>query len=221
MCTIVIADKGCIPDCIADLESFRRWARSDEFPEAGWYSFLDGEIWADVSKEQLFSHNGVKVAVTYAIMALLQEIRTGQFVTDRMLLTNVAADLSTEPDGLYFHWSVIESGRLKLIEGSDEGCVELEGTPDMVLEVVSRTSVRKDTVVLRDLYWQAGIPEYWLIDARGPNPEFQILKYTAEGYQTTESTSAGIFSRVFNRSFQLRQQADPLGHREFFLEYSA
>ena len=221
MCTIVIADKGSIPDWISDLDSFRRWARSDEFPESGWYSFLDGEIWVDVSMEQLFSHNGIKVAVTYVIMALLQEIRTGKYVTDRMLLSNVAAELSTEPDGLYFHWSTIESGRLKLIEGADEGCIELEGTPDMVLEVVSRTSVRKDTVVMRDLYWQAGIPEYWLIDARGTNPEFQILKHTPEGYQAAESTSAGVFSNVFNRSFQLRQKADPLGHPEFFLEYSA
>ena len=100
MCTIVIADKGSIPDWISDLGSFRQWARSDEFPESGRYSFLDGEIWVDVSMEQLFSHNGVKVAVTYAIMALLQEIRTGKYVTDRMLLSNVAADLSTEPDGL-------------------------------------------------------------------------------------------------------------------------
>ena len=221
MCTIVIADKGCIPDWISDLDSFRRWARSDEFPESGQYSFLDREIWVDFSMEQLFSHNGVKVAVTYAIMALLQQIRSGKYVTDRMLLSNVTANLSTEPDGLYFHWSTLESGRLKLIEGADEGCVELEGTPDMVLEVISRTSVRKDTVVLRDLYWQAGIPEYWLIDARGANPDFQILKHMAQGYQATESTSAGVFSGVFNRSFQLRQQADPLGHPEFFLEYSA
>jgi hypothetical protein len=27
---------------------------------------------------------------------------------------------------------------------------------------VSPSSVQKDTVVLRELYWKAGIPEYWL-----------------------------------------------------------
>ena len=221
MCTVVIADIGSIPDWISDHESFRRWARSDESPESGRYSYLNGEIWVDVSMEQLFSHNRVKVAVTDVIMSLLQQIRTGQYVTDRMLLTNVAAGISTEPDGLYFHWSAVESGRLKLLDGADDGCVELEGTPEMVLEVVSRTSVRKDTVILRDLYWQAGIPEYWLIDAGGAIPKFQILRHTAEGYQAPEPTGAGVFSGVFNRTFQLRQQTDPLGHPEFFMEYSA
>src|SRR5579864_7137512 len=138
MSTIVIADVGSIPDGITDLESFRHWAYSDDFPDSGGISFLNGEIWLDVSMEQLFSHNGVKTAFTYTIMKLLDSTRSGKYVSDRMLLTHVFANLSTEPDGLYYHWSTAESGRLKLVEGADEGCVELLGTPDMVLEVVSR-----------------------------------------------------------------------------------
>ena len=34
----------------------------------------------------------------------------------------------------------------------------------MTLEVVSSSSVRKDTVDLRDRYYKAGILEYWLVD---------------------------------------------------------
>jgi len=52
--------------------------------------------------------------------------------------------------------------------------LELEGTPDMVLEVVSASSVVKDTETLLQLYWQAGIPEYWLVDARGEALEFTV-----------------------------------------------
>jgi Uma2 family endonuclease len=37
----------------------------------------------------------------------------------------------------------------------------------MVLEVVSASSVEPDTQTLRELYWAAGIKEYWLVDARG------------------------------------------------------
>ena len=40
----------------------------------------------------------------------------------------------------------------------------------MVLEVVSKTSVRKDTVVLPQLYWKSKIPEYWLVDGRPGSP---------------------------------------------------
>ncbi len=220
MSTVVIADKGTIPDWVRDFDSFRRWARSSEFPESGGVSFIDGEIWVDFSMEQLFSHNRVKTAVTYAIMRLLNETRTGDYVGDRMLLSNVSAKLASEPDGLYYHWSTVRSGRLKLVESTDEGCTELEGTPDMVMEIVSRTSVRKDTVVLPDSYWEAGIPEYWLIDARGPEPKFEILSRSPTGYIPTETTPAGVYSKVFNRSFRLVQSIDPLGHPEFYLDFS-
>ncbi|HEY2252814.1 MAG TPA: Uma2 family endonuclease [Planctomycetaceae bacterium] len=218
MSTVVIANAGRIPDGITDLESFRRWAHSDDFPESGQFSYLNDAIWVDTSMEQLFSHNRVKVAITYTIMALLQELRTGQYVADRMLLSNSAAGFATEPDALYFHWSTVQSGRLNMIEGAGEGCIELEGTPDMVIEIVSRSSVHKDTVVLRELYWEAGIPEYWLIDARGATPDFQILRHMAEGYEPTDSIDLGVVSSVFNRKFRLRQEADPLGKPEFFLD---
>lgn len=54
---IVIGDKTRIPSWVKDLESFRRWARSDEYPEHGWFSFLHGVFWVDLSMEQLFTHN--------------------------------------------------------------------------------------------------------------------------------------------------------------------
>lgn len=221
MRTIVIEETGVIPDGIADLESFRRWARSDDFPETGTFSYVDGDIWADVSMEQLFTHNQVKAAFTGVLVVLVQHLRTGRFVPDRMLFTNVAVNLSTEPDGLYFNWSTVQSGKLNLIEGADGGFVELEGIPDMVLEVVSRTSVRKDEVVLRDKYWQAGIPEYWLVDARGPNPSFEILQHTSEGYVAVTDTGSGMLSTVFNRSFRMLKRMDPLGNPEFIVEHSA
>lgn len=50
---IVLEESIRIPTWITDLDSFRRWARSDEFPEHGWYSYLDGDLWADPSLERL------------------------------------------------------------------------------------------------------------------------------------------------------------------------
>src|SRR5579862_5429772 len=102
MRTIVIEETGVIPDGIVDLESFRQWARSDDFPERGIFSYIDGEIWADVNMEPLFTHNQVKAAFTGPLVVLVQQLKCGRFVPDRMLFTNVAANVSTEPDGLYF-----------------------------------------------------------------------------------------------------------------------
>ncbi|MFQ5929788.1 MAG: hypothetical protein ACE5MK_08810, partial [Acidobacteriota bacterium] len=48
---------------------------------------------------------------------------------------NVEADLSTEPDGLFVSFEAIQSGRVRLVEGAGEGYIELEGSPEMVLEV--------------------------------------------------------------------------------------
>jgi Uma2 family endonuclease len=62
---------------------------------------------------------------------------------------------------------------------------ELEGSPEMVLEVVSETSVHKDTEELRELYWHAGTLEYWLVDARTDATHFDILHYGRKGYTTT------------------------------------
>jgi hypothetical protein len=221
MSTIFITDSACIPAWVVDLESFRRWARSDDFPESGRFSYLGDAIWVDNGMEQLFTHNRVKNAFTHAIMGILDQAPLGQYVSDRMLFSNAIAGLSTEPDGLYFHFSTVTAGRLTLVGDSDRGCAELVGTPDMVLEVVSRTSVRQDTQVLRDLYWQSGIPEYWLVDARGPNPSFEILEYTSEGYIAAAITVDGAFSKVFSRSFSMLKRMDPLGNPEFIVESSA
>lgn len=42
-----------IPDWVRDLNSFRKWAKSDDFPQRGWYAHLNGKIWVDLSMEKL------------------------------------------------------------------------------------------------------------------------------------------------------------------------
>jgi Uma2 family endonuclease len=104
-----------------------------------------------------------------------------------------------------------------LIEGAQEGYVELEGTPDMTLEIVSASSVEKDTDILRNDYWRAGISEYWLADARGERPRFDILRYTSRGYVPTRKQAGWIKSAVFGKSFRLIVRTDALGHPEYTL----
>jgi Uma2 family endonuclease len=86
-----------------------------------------------------------------------------------------------------------------------------------VLEVVSKTSVRKDTVLLRELYHKAGIPEYWLVDVREGVMLFEILQWTPEGYVAVPAVDGWIASRVFGKKFQLQKKSDPLGHPQFLV----
>jgi Uma2 family endonuclease len=214
---VVERDSVTIPAWVDDLESFRRWVRSDDFPETGRICFLDGEVWVDMSKEQLFTHNQVKGEYTFVLYGLAKKARLGRYFTDGARLYNEPANFSSVPDGLFAFTETFRAGRLRLGEGVDEGYVELEGTPDMVLEIVSTSSVGKDTDRLRQLYWRAGIPEYWIVDARGEPLSFEILRHTVKGYVATRASGGWLKSNVFGKSFRLMRRNDEGGNPEYEL----
>src|SRR5262245_41780821 len=138
-----------IPSGIADVEAFRRWALSDDFPERGRFSFLGDEVWVDLSVEQAFSHNLPKTRIGSVLDARVAAGQLGYYFSDRMLLSHPELGLSTEPDGTFVAYDTIRRGRVQLTKGRVKGYVELVGSPDMVLEVVSDRSETKDTVELR------------------------------------------------------------------------
>ncbi len=169
--------------------------------------------------EQLFTHNRVKLRIASALDALITSEDLGYFVADRMLLHNEFADFATEPDGMFISYASIESEKAQLKEGVGAGVVEIVGTPDMVLEVVSDSSEHKDNVELMDLYGQAGIPEYWLVDVRSEPYHFDIFKKAGKGYVATRRLAGGwLKSAVYGRAFHLAAQTDALGHPQFTLE---
>jgi Uma2 family endonuclease len=216
---IVIEDRARIPNGIASLAAFRDWARSDDFPAEGHYGYLGGELWVDLSMEQLFSHNDVKTQFTVILGSLVRSTGIGRFFSDGTLLTNAGADLATEPDGIFVSYDSFRGGNVRLVEGATQGYVELEGSPDMVLEVVSTASARKDNETLRRLYRRAGVREYWLVDARGAEPLFSILHPGGRGYVGTRPQAGGwLRSAMFERSFRLTVATDPLGHPQFTVE---
>ncbi|MGH7171054.1 MAG: Uma2 family endonuclease [Gemmataceae bacterium] len=209
---IVIEENVAIPAEVVDLASYCRWATSEEFPPRGQFSYLRGTIWVDLTMETLYRHNQVKREFAEVLGGLVKSLATGRFIPDGMLLRNSAADLAAEPDGMFVSYDALRGGRVQRIERERPDFLELEGTPEMVLEVVSETSVQKDTVELRDLYWHAGILEYWLVDARAAEPRFDLLRHGRKGYVSTRKQAEGwLPSNVFGRSFQLTQTSDPLG----------
>ena len=139
MSTIVLYESTVhIPDGIRSLGAFRRWFHSKEFPESGRICYWDGQVWVDMSKEQIFTHNQVKQEFNLVIGGLAKSGRLGRYFPDGELLTNDRANLATQPDGTFVSRRSLESGRVRLVEGEKEGYLELEGSPDMVLEVVSQ-----------------------------------------------------------------------------------
>ena len=208
-----------IPKWVRDLASFRRWAKSEHFPERGWYAHLNGELWVDPSMERL-GHNQIKSEFLAVLKPLVEQAGLGRFLGDRMLLTNVDAELSTEPDGMFLSYDALREGRVRLEQGDES--LEVIGSPDIVLEVVSPTSLHKDRVVLRDLYWRAGVREYWLADPGrgrdGEDAEFEILRRGPRSYAAVRKQTGWLRSAVLGKSFRLLRESDPLGYPVYRLD---
>ena len=172
----------------------------------------------DLSKQQLFSHIAVKTEIITVLYTLAKESELGLTFPDGLLLSNIIADYMVVPDGIFLSRKTLQSERVRLLESErDGGCVEIEGTPDMVLEVVSRSSVHKDNVLLRQAYWEAGIPEYWLVDARTEPLKFDILRHAAKGYIATRKQDSWMKSAVFGKSFRLLPYINGAGQPDFTL----
>jgi Uma2 family endonuclease len=216
MAVVVIADQVRIPKSVVDLASFRRWIDADDFPEEGRIDYLAGELWVDMSWEQVFTHNQVKSEFNMVLGRLVKKGRLGRYFPDGLRLSNLDADLSVQPDGTFIAQSSFRE-RVRLIEGAQWGHIEVEGTPDMVLEIISDSSVKKDTIRLPQLYWEAGIPEFWLVDVRRDRLSFNILCRAAKGYVAVRKKAGWVPSAVFGSSFRLTRTTDELGHPEYTL----
>jgi Uma2 family endonuclease len=200
------------------LAAFREWAGDNDLPEKTRVDYYKGEVWVDMSKEQVWTHGRLKTRISTALDTLAVQNGLGDYWCNGILLTHDAAELSCNPDGTFVSHEALASGRIRQVEGKEGGIVELEGTPDMVLEVVSDGSEKKDNQSLREAYWEAGIPEYWLVDARGEEIEFDILKRGPKGYTAAKRQAGWVKSAVFGKSFRLTRTTSAAGQPEFTLE---
>lgn len=72
-----------------------------------------------------------------------------------------------QPDILF-----IKKERLHIID-LDEGIM---GAPDLVVEILSPNSVKRDRFEKKDLYEQFAVPEYWIVDPQNAPVEIYTLK---------------------------------------------
>jgi Uma2 family endonuclease len=207
-----------VPHWVTDIHAFRRWLDSDEVPEDLRIWWLCGKVWADMSREQIFTHLALKGEFHAVLTRLVKEGELGLLLPDGLLLSNFEANVSGNPDATFVSNETLASERIRLIEGCEGGYTEMQGSPDMVLEVLSRSSVTKDTVTLREAYWKAGVREYWLADARRGALKFDVLRHTARGFAATAKKDGWVKPNVFGKAFRLTQSTSKLGHPEYTLQ---
>ncbi|HWY86622.1 MAG TPA: Uma2 family endonuclease [Gemmataceae bacterium] len=206
-----------VPAKAHTLSGFRAWALSDDVPEKLPLTFIGGKVFIDMSKEEILSHSLVKTEFGRVLANLNDEIDFGHVFINGVLVSNVAAEVSNNPDLVVISFRSLKAGRVRYIKDEDR-IMEIEGAPDVVVEIVSNSSVTKDKRDLREAYHQARIREYWLVDARGEEIVFQLLLWRKSGYFLSSAQDGWQPSRVFGRHFRLTRKQDRSGVWKYKLE---
>jgi Uma2 family endonuclease len=160
-------------------QSDRRWTFDEmvaELPESNQpVELWDGEL--IMSPTPSFFHQEIVDRFHDYLKSHLRQRRLGKTAVAPldMVLTNTRA---TQPDVVF-----VSNERLGIIK------THLMGAADLVAEVISPTSRRRDRIDKRDLYEQHGVNEYWLIDPEAATVE--VLHLTSGEFQLAGRWHAG------------------------------
>lgn len=214
MATVIFDDRVRVPADVSDLASFRRWAQSDEFPDTGHVAFLAGEVLVDMSPEEIGSHVRLKGDLYAALHAFVTVRSLGELLSDGALFVHERASVANEPDLMFVSWDALRTGRTVYLPQSpgSSRLVEVGGAPDIVVEIVSRSSFRKDTQLLPPRYFAAGVREFWLLDARGPELRFDVHFRGASDWTVVVPDADGFrASDVLAAALRIDRGTNPVG----------
>jgi Uma2 family endonuclease len=167
-----------VPVWVNNLDRFREWSHSEEFPNSSKILYFDGNIFVDDDMERLL-HTTIKAAISRSIGNWSEQHLPGLVCIDSMRFMHRTSDLSSEPDIVFITDESLTSGKARVADG--DASLEIEGSPDLIVEIISPTSSHKDEQILRKKYWEAGVKEYWIADSRN-TPSLSILKRTSKKY---------------------------------------
>ena len=122
------------------------------FPDDGQrHEIIEGEHY--MSPPPVIRHQRILLKLSHLMQSYLDEHRVGE-----ILFAPVAVLLSEfnifEPDLLY-----LSSERRDLLTLKN-----LQGSPDLVVEILSPSTRSRDERLKRDVYRRTGVREYWIID---------------------------------------------------------
>ena len=164
-------------------------AFADEDTHAEW---VNGEVTVFVSTSRI--HQDVLGFLYVLLSWFSRRGDLGRVLTAPFAMRVVELGWSREPDLLFV-------GREHLDRLTE---MRLLGPADLVVEVVSDESERRDYEEKRLAYQAAGIPEYWLLDPRPNRHQAWFLQLDANRvYQTAALDERGRFHSVVLPGFWL------------------
>ena len=153
------------------------------WPEYPRYELIDGEAVSMASPSQ--AHQAMLIELGTQFRTYLRGKKCKVFLApfDVRLNHDTADNTVLQPDLLV----VCDMNKL-----NGKHCL---GAPDMVVEILSPSTARKDTVTKFRLYYQAGVKEFWIIDPDSKHVVVHKLennRYTTNYYEGTETISVGV-----------------------------
>jgi len=132
------------------------------------YELIEGELL--VTPPPSVTHQRISRDLEFALMSYLR--RTGQ---GEVLYAPVGVKLSDE--------DVLEPDLVVVLAAHSArvGAQVIEGPPDIVVEILSPGTAKRDLGTKRAKYASSGVPEYWIVDPAAR--VIEVLRLASSGYE--------------------------------------
>lgn len=139
-----------------------------QLPEDRRYEIVDGDLY--MVPAPVPYHQRVLRNLEYHLHRYVMERELGEILPAPCDLLLSETDV-VQPDIFY-----ISKARLSIIKDAN-----IQGAPDLVIEILSPATEQRDRGIKRKLYARAGVTEYWLVDTTAKTVE--VLTLQAGTYQ--------------------------------------
>ena len=160
----------------ADLEAIPQERPGDR------HELIDGEL--IVTPSPIPVHQLISANIEYALMQHVRQLGLG-------MLLHAPVDIRFTPGNVLIPDIIfIARERLNII-----GPTTIDAAPDLVVEILSPRTRRRDLATKRDLYARFGVQEYWIVDPEART--VTVLALIGDRYQPVPVADDGaIRSRV-------------------------
>jgi len=152
--------------------------------EEGWFEWVDGEV-VKMSNPSL-KHQDLSDFLTAILRFFVESKKYGRVISSPFQLKMDFRPSGRQPDIMF----VANENLFRL------GQQYVDGTADLVIEIVSPESAVRDTEEKFEEYEKAGVKEYWIIDYRTRTANFYYLEENSK-YKLSYLSPESVFeSRV-------------------------
>lgn len=119
------------------------------------YEVIDGVLY--VTPRARPGHQAIQTALVFELVGYVRPAKLGQVIPDADLIID-GRNTYISPDIMYFSaekWAQIDPRE------------QIRIAPDLVVEILSPSTARKDIVKKRRQYAAIGVPSYWIVDPEG------------------------------------------------------